>query len=65
MSLELLRADHTNDYAKSIRSLQNIIENHPYISFWKFLSLKLSHVHLHVPHQSQDFHILIKLSKDN
>jgi len=65
MSLELSRYDHTKDYAKSIRSLQNIIKNHPYISFSKFLSLKLSHVHLQVPHQSQNFNILIKLSKEN
>jgi hypothetical protein len=40
MSLELFRDDHMKDYAKSIRSIQKIIKNHPYISSLKFLSLK-------------------------
>ncbi len=61
----IVKDDHTKDYAKSIRSSQNIIKNHPYINFLKFLSLKLSHVHLHLPRQAQKFNILIKLSKDN
>ncbi len=40
MFLELSKDDHTKNYAKSIMSLQKIIENHPHISSSKFLSLE-------------------------
>jgi hypothetical protein len=40
MSLELFKDNHVKDYVKSIRSLQKIIKNHPYINFSKFLLLE-------------------------
>jgi hypothetical protein len=41
MFLELSRADLTKDNAKSIRSIQKFIENHPCTNFLKYSSLKL------------------------
>ncbi len=35
--LELSKDDHMKGYAKAIKSLQKIIENHPYTNSMKFL----------------------------
>jgi len=40
VSLELSRDNHTKNYAKSIRSLRKIIQNHPYTNSLKFSSLE-------------------------
>jgi hypothetical protein len=41
MFLKLSRDKNTKDYAKLIRNLWKIIENHPYTSSLKFSSLEL------------------------
>lgn len=48
MSWKLSSNDHMKNYAKSIRGLWKIIENHQYTSFSKFSSLKCHYVYFNL-----------------
>ncbi len=59
MFLKFSKDDHTKTYAKSIKSLQKIMKNHPYISSLKLSLVKLLILLFQFTSNSLNSHIAI------